>query len=439
MSEITIIDRPCGTGKTTDLIQSLADKNKFLIVTPYLDEVQRIVRDAPQGVCIETPSDDKMSKLESIRELLSKGANIATTHALYVNLAEVARNGLLAGYEIIIDEVPNPIEVTEGVSAADFKDVLLRDEYVTVDETTGQVRLTMKWQLLVKGGATGFFRNVYQDALANRLFTDEEGNLFVLAVPTDLLTAGTSLTILTYLAEGSLIKAYLERCKLTYTLNTWEGEAEWRKKARSLITIEVFNVPSDIKLSHAKQTARKQSNDGQRISDAIKKLFQRKWSGVAKENTVLTCAAVNWFADGSLSRQKAGPWASRSFGKWAQEDGVWQVMNGINWLANTTRGSNRYIHCSHAIYLYDQHPKPQIKAYLGRSDQAFSDAFALTELVQWLWRTRVRAGLPITVAIPSERMRYLLTNWLQTGEVSRKRDFVRKWQAEQSKSRPKRL
>ena len=29
-------------------------------------------------------------------------------------------------------------------------------------------------------------------------------------------------------------------------------------------------------------------------------------------------------------------------------------MKDVNWIANTTRGTNDYMHCSHLIYLYDQ-------------------------------------------------------------------------------------
>ena len=60
---------------------------------------------------------------------------------------------------------------------------------------------------------------------------------------------------------------------------------------------------------------------------------------------------------------------------------------------------------------------------------AFSDAYALTELVQWLFRSAIRKGgvngceepyrqrERVTVYIPCERMRHLLINWLYTGNV----------------------
>ena len=42
-----------------------------------------------------------------------------------------------------------------------------------------------------------------------------------------------------------------------------------------------------------------------------------------------------------------------------------------------------------------------------------SDLFALTELVQWIWRSRIREGQPIHLYLPSERMQQILNNWVR--------------------------
>lgn len=56
--------------------------------------------------------------------------------------------------------------------------------------------------------------------------------------------------------------------------------------------------------------------------------------------------------------------------------------------------------------------------------------YALTELVQWLFRSAIRVGglngtgraymprRPVTLYMPSQRMRNLLLNWLLTGKVN---------------------
>ena len=52
------------------------------------------------------------------------------------------------------------------------------------------------------------------------------------------------------------------------------------------------------------------------------------------------------------------------------------------------------------------------KIMLADSDKK-DDIYALSEMLQWIWRSRIRNGLSITVYIPSIRMRELLGEWYQ--------------------------
>jgi hypothetical protein len=44
------------------------------------------------------------------------------------------------------------------------------------------------------------------------------------------------------------------------------------------------------------------------------------------------------------------------------------------------------------------------------------DLLALSDLLQWIFRSRIREGQPIEIYIPSKRMRTLLYKWLD-GEL----------------------
>jgi hypothetical protein len=70
------------------------------------------------------------------------------------------------------------------------------------------------------------------------------------------------------------------------------------------------------------------------------------------------------------------------------------------------------MHCSHLIYLYDQHVNPVVAGWLEDSTGDFNDAYALTEFIQWVWRSRVRRGENITLYLPSPRMWELFEEWL---------------------------
>ncbi|WP_299865966.1 hypothetical protein [uncultured Roseobacter sp.] len=73
---ITIEDRPFGTGKTTNLINGLRADCRYLIITPLLSEVERIVEGAPEGVLIEHPEADgkgQFSQLPSYSVVSASG------------------------------------------------------------------------------------------------------------------------------------------------------------------------------------------------------------------------------------------------------------------------------------------------------------------------------------------------------------------------------
>ena len=108
---VSIIDYPCGFGKTTTLIETIAQLSelKFLIVVQTLDEVRRVLQEAPEGrlKSPESPSTSGKTKSQQLEDLVLSGASIVITHALYERAGTLALEGGLNHYNVIIDEVPN--------------------------------------------------------------------------------------------------------------------------------------------------------------------------------------------------------------------------------------------------------------------------------------------------------------------------------------------
>ena len=120
------------------------------------------------------------------------------------------------------------------------------------------------------------------------------------------------------------------------------------------------------------------------------------------EKVIITCAKKNWYkkAKGGYDLNKPGIFSTDS-----------RMFKGANWIPNTTRGTNNYSHCSHAIYLYDQNVNPILLNWLNANDKQFKKEYALTEMIQWIWRTRIRNGEPVDVYMPSSKMREILDQW----------------------------
>jgi len=66
------------------------------------------------------------------------------------------------------------------------------------------------------------------------------------------------------------------------------------------------------------------------------------------------------------------------------------------------------------LYFYDQHFNTTIARWLGVSGAEFNDKNVLTELIQWVWRSRVRNGEPITLYQPSKIMKIIFSDFIKT-------------------------
>ena len=54
------------------------------------------------------------------------------------------------------------------------------------------------------------------------------------------------------------------------------------------------------------------------------------------------------------------------------------------------------------------------KFYQMHGIEVDEDVYALSIMVQWIWRSAIRDGGEVSLYIPSSRMRTLLTDWIET-------------------------
>ncbi len=111
-SIINIKDQPCGSGKTTSMIEGFQRDRKYLVITPLKTEVRRII-EGSKSVPFQQPHENDNeagTKFRSLENLVLIGMNIVTTHKLHEDLFSLAKDGLFDDYDIIIDEVPNIVK-----------------------------------------------------------------------------------------------------------------------------------------------------------------------------------------------------------------------------------------------------------------------------------------------------------------------------------------
>ena len=77
------------------------------------------------------------------------------------------------------------------------------------------------------------------------------------------------------------------------------------------------------------------------------------------------------------------------------------------------RATNEYGSRHHLAYLINVYDNPLlIKWFREHGAIVNEEAFALSQLLQWVWRSAIRNGEPVDLYLPSSRMRRLLMNWL---------------------------
>ena len=133
--KVKVIDSIMGSGKTSAMINIInkSNDNKFIYITPYLDEVERIVSEC-QVANFKQPLSVNGSKVNGVKNLLIKNQNIVSTHSLF-HLFDDEIFDLIhtKGYILIMDEVTNVVEPYSEISKSDVK-VIFENNLAHVDE-----------------------------------------------------------------------------------------------------------------------------------------------------------------------------------------------------------------------------------------------------------------------------------------------------------------
>ena len=83
------------------------------------------------------------------------------------------------------------------------------------------------------------------------------------------------------------------------------------------------------------------------------------------------------------------------------------------------RATNDYAGRTNLAYLINRHLNPGLVQFMKSNDiEMNADLFAVSEMIQWVWRCRIRYmdGTKVKLFVPSKRMRDLLGKWLR-GEL----------------------
>lgn len=395
MNTVTVVDARMGRGKTSAAIRYInehREDRRFLFVTPYLSEVQRICTHCS----FEEPAEDLGTKSADLRRKMRMKRNVAMTHALFylmdVDMLSLAREN---GYSLIIDESVNVIEKIP-TSAKDFT---LITNTLTVEGDLG--RLT-------------WVDEEYEGRFDDYKALADQGNLFRLDTALlnitnpDLFQAFDEVIMLTYLFDGQTQKAYMDYFEIPYHVVGVEQDDQGFKFSNAPDCpppIDIRNLVRIVDKEHMLELF------WDRYS------LSKNWFSKKNEDSVEIRKLrryLNYFFVHSNS-------ADASERIWTcYKDDAHKVLGqkgryASSFLPLNIRATNEYRDATAVAYLVNRFCDPNLmKFFAVRGISLDNDQFALSEMVQFVWRSAVRDNKPIDLYIPSKRMRDLFINWMNS-------------------------
>ena len=448
MDKIVMVDSPCGSGKTEWAIAYMNEhsQDQFIFVTPFLDEVRRI-KNGTTATFYDPQNFQRTdllggdlghkSKLEDFNDLLTNGQNVVTTHVTFCNASQETLRILQdSNYHLIIDEsVDVLLPLNDVVDTADNRvnrkdaELLSNNGLIQVDEDC-HVRWT-GGNLPIDGAERHKYAEVQRHADNGTLLLIDN-RFFIWEFPPEVLEAMESITILSYLIEGSYMGAYLKLHAMEYTKVSVTGSygqgfelipysvgMEQRNLWRKLITIyqddpQINYGPLSVTWYRSNVEKHPKSPEAVKLRKGLRRFFEAKMKA-APNDVMWSCPKSSRNAIAPKGYKVTRKLSDAEQKRTPSQLDEYIDDNGLRcWVASNARATKSYSDRHILAFMLDVNPNPEITKYFGRRGASLSrDAFALAGLVQWVWRSAIRNGEPITLYLPSSRMRRLFSEWLE--------------------------
>lgn len=402
---VYVCDAIMGSGKSSAAITYMNEhpEKKFIYITPYLDEASRISKACPGMEFFEPHrlSDFKGSKTLHTMDLVSRGLNVATTHQAFKfypqELLDMVRE---QKYTLIIDE---NVDVLETISE-DIGDVNMAiDAGYLVQREDGVFRLGEKQY----EGATlrDFFRMLKSRDLA-QVRADKTSYFLYWRLPPELITAFEDVFILTYLFVGQSLYYFLALNNIAYENIGIEHPAEHEYRFSKTGTY----IPTYV----------------HHLGDMINVCEHDKLNDIGKDYYALSCSWFKKRGDQVEQLKKNVYNYMRNIMSVPSSERMWSTFTeseykvrgagySKGYVTFNAKATNNFRHKTTLAYCVNLFMHVGHKLYYHDNGIAVDeDAYALSNMVQWIWRSAIRDGKPINIYIPSKRMRDLLTAWIET-------------------------
>lgn len=440
MTEITVIDAICGAGKTSYAIQmmnesyqqgletvegfgedSYIDKSdKFIYVTPFLDEVKRVKRET--NIDIITPMN-RPTKRHHVDALVKLGHNIAMTHELFARLSVSTLSEIESqGYTLIMDEVANVLQQV-NISKKDI-DLLVSSNFIEIEEDS-----KVKWidkdydSTDYDGQKFNRFNDIKILAEKNNLYMQNGAAMFWV-MDVQSFSSFDEVYILTYLFDGQIQKYY-------YDIHDLDYEKKSVTKQNGRYVLKEYNVDKEprseigellsIYEDYESKTGRKSKLNSNYDNDIDKWTLSSSWFEKASNEQInqLNKNLYSFFKNRCSTPNNQLFWTAKKSIAPKLVNGKTKINKNDdrtkdNFLPLNARATNEYRDRTAMAYVYNRFMNPMEKSFFyNRGVTVNEDMLAQSDLIQFLFRGCIRNNEVMNCYIPSKRMRELLYDWLE--------------------------
>ena len=386
-----------GSGKTSYAIQKMKEdkKNNYIYITPFLTEVQRIKDDCKDRKFYE-PLNKGIGKLDSLHKLLLENKNIASTHALFRMSNDITKELINSNnYILILDEVMDVIE-----------EVPLKKDDLKVLTDTNLISIR-KDGLVMWNEDKMDYQTQYDDiknmCLNKNLFM-VNNVLLMWTFPVEIFNSFKEVYVMSYLFDAQIQRYYYDLYNLEYTYCSVCKEND-----------KYILKSKDNKYKEDKTLIKYNINI---LNDTINSIGDKDYSLSVSwyekdKNKVLINQLknnlYNYFQHKTHAKSKDLIWTSyKKYQNKLSGKGYAKGFIPIN-----SRATNLYNDRHNLAYCSNIFLNPIIKQFFtDRNITVKEDTYALSEMIQWIWRSAIRNNESINIYIPSKRMRELLIDWL---------------------------
>ena len=393
---VTIIDSPCGRGKTTYAINYINERpsDNFVYITPFLKEVERVIEQTKFNGADKRfvqPANLGNGKMDSLINLFHNNRDIVSTHSLFSKCSQsVADNIRIGHYTLILDEVMSVVEVL-NLKKSDIP-TMLDAELVRIDEKTNKL-------IWLKGDYDGAYNEIKERCENNNIYV-VSGVAIVWTFPVEIFEAFDDVIICTYMFNCQLQKYYYDMYNVAYTKKSIvNGElVDYIEQKDSLDKLHILD---NNKINHV--------GDG-------KYDLSKSWYEKHKKNLkMLQNNIYNYVSH--LAPILAGT-------KVKSKDVIWTTFKDYqtklkgkgyanSFIPCNSRATNEYMNSFVVVYPINIFVNPIVKQFFTNNGVEINeDGYALSELIQFIYRSRIRQNQHIYCYIPSVRMRSLLYNYM---------------------------